>query len=290
MSSHGSAGYPSPQHLCRRKRVDQRTLANISDGNELVGPMRHGQQSRSVGERGNAASRIEECFEKAWTHLEGGFFPRDTRDVLPQNSAERIFCRSCRRGFVLKCLDVKSFERIVQPPRFFLQVLLWVDPAVDSEPEVSRRYVEIRASLAPATQQQNGFARRCRRDVVSRFPKLHFLLDLGKLADCRQGTLERVHTLELSADMRRLSAHRGTQRNRSTIGVPNDAARGLWRKHTNAVFTQDAARSQIARPTRTGGLFIRYQRNSDTPGFKKPFIACGYRSMNHRRQPAFHVR
>ena len=60
------------QHLSRRKRVDQSALSNVADGNELVRPMGDRQQSRSVGERGYAASRIESCFEQTWAHLKGG--------------------------------------------------------------------------------------------------------------------------------------------------------------------------------------------------------------------------
>src|SRR5579864_7294806 len=67
------ANYPLPQHLGRCKRVDQCALGNVADWNELVRAMRHRQQSRSVGERGYAASCIESCFEQTWAHLEGGF-------------------------------------------------------------------------------------------------------------------------------------------------------------------------------------------------------------------------
>src|SRR6516225_4391957 len=67
------ASYPLPQHLGRRKRVDQCALRDVADWNELVRPMGHRQQSRSVGKRGYAASRIESCFEQTWAHLKGGF-------------------------------------------------------------------------------------------------------------------------------------------------------------------------------------------------------------------------
>src|SRR5579864_2871062 len=76
------ASYPLPQHLSRRKRIDQCALSNVTDGNELVRPMGHRQQSRSVGERGYAASRIESCFEQTWAHLKGGF-PSDHAANVP---------------------------------------------------------------------------------------------------------------------------------------------------------------------------------------------------------------
>src|SRR5579864_2661683 len=76
------ASYPLPQHLSRRKRIDQGALGDVADGNELVRPMGHRQQSRSVGERGYAASRIESCFEQTWAHLKGGF-PSDHAANVP---------------------------------------------------------------------------------------------------------------------------------------------------------------------------------------------------------------
>src|SRR5580704_12721810 len=46
----------------------------------------------------------------------------------------------------------------------------------------------------------------------------------------------------------------------------------------------------MARPSWARSFFIGYQRDSYTPGFKQPFIACRGRCMNHRRQAALHVR
>ena len=96
-----TAGYLLTQRLCRRKRVDQRALGNVADGNELVGPMGHCEQSWSVGERGDAASRVESCFEQAWAHLEARLCTRYARYVTRENSGERTSLRSRRRGFVL---------------------------------------------------------------------------------------------------------------------------------------------------------------------------------------------
>ena len=60
------------------------------------------------------------------------------------------------------------------------------------------------------------------------------------------GALECVHTLELTTDVRRSSAHGGTKRNRPTVGVPHDAACRLGRQHTDTIFAQDPGRCQIA--------------------------------------------
>src|ERR1700692_2146007 len=80
-----TAGYLFAQHLRRRERINRRTLGNVTDGNELVGSMGHRQQSRSVGERGDAASRVESCFQQAWAHLEDGFSTSYVRYVTRQN-------------------------------------------------------------------------------------------------------------------------------------------------------------------------------------------------------------
>jgi hypothetical protein len=86
--------------------------------------MGDGQQSRSIGEGGNAMSGIESGFEQAWAHLERGFFTRQARYVTRQNDTERISRRSRRRGFFLKRLDFEPFQRIVQSTLFFFEIFL----------------------------------------------------------------------------------------------------------------------------------------------------------------------
>src|SRR5262249_1425565 len=83
--------------------------------------------------------------------------------------------------------------------------------------------------LDPPAKQQNGVPRRCRCDVVLRFAKLYFLLDVKKPRHCRDCPLERIHTFELAADVRCLPPDRGAQRNSSPVGVPNDTTCRLWR-------------------------------------------------------------
>src|SRR5262245_28873665 len=213
-----------PQHLCRRKRVDQRALGDVADGNELVRPMRYGQQAWSVSERRNAASSIESRFEQAWAHLEDGFFTGYTRYVARQNSAELISRWSCRRGLLLKNLNFETFKRVEQPALFFVEVFFGIQAAVDRERTEFGGHVKVRTCLDPPTQKQNGFTSGGWSDVLSRFPKLYFLLDVGKTDDRRQGTLECIYTFELPAHVRGFSAYGGAQRNGSAVGVPNDAA------------------------------------------------------------------
>src|SRR5258708_19003245 len=44
-------------------------------------------------------------------------------------------------------------------------------------------------------------------------------------------SLERINAFELPANMRRLATQRGAQRNRSSVGVPDDAAGGFRCQH-----------------------------------------------------------
>ena len=174
-------------------------------------------------------SGIESRFEQAWTPLERGLLTGQARYLTRQNYAKRILRWSRRRGFLLKRLDLETFERIAQAALFFFEVLFGIDAAVNREGTEIGRHVEICTCLSPPAKQQNGFSRRRRSDVVLRLAKLYFLLDVEKPRHCRQRAFERVRTFELPADVRCLPTHGGAQRNGSAVGVPNDAAGGLRR-------------------------------------------------------------
>jgi hypothetical protein len=92
------------QQFRRRKRVNRGALGNVADWNELVRSMGDGQQSRSIGERGNAVSRVESRFEQSWAHLERGFFTGQARYVTRQNHAE-----------LPKRLDFETFQGVSGP-------------------------------------------------------------------------------------------------------------------------------------------------------------------------------
>jgi hypothetical protein len=76
-----------PQHPGRGKRVNLCVSDNIANGNELVRSLRDGQQSRSLGEGGNAMSGIESRFEftrnaHQTANLESILFDRGKPNVL----------------------------------------------------------------------------------------------------------------------------------------------------------------------------------------------------------------
>jgi hypothetical protein len=50
------------QRFTCRKRVNQSTLLDVADGNELVRPVGHSQQPGAIGEGRNVMSRIEPGF------------------------------------------------------------------------------------------------------------------------------------------------------------------------------------------------------------------------------------
>ena len=122
------------------------------------------------------------------------------------------------------------------------------------------------------------------------FATLNLLLDAGQADHRRQGALECVYAFELTADVRRSPAHSGAQRNGATIGVPNDAAGWLGSEHADPVRAQQPTGLKIARSAWTGGLFVGYEDDPDTPLTEQSFIAHRRRRVNHRRQPALHVR
>ena len=72
--------------------------AMFADGNELVRSMGHRQQSWSVGERGNAVSRVEPRFEQSGAHLERRLLSGHGGDVARQNQAERVLCGVAAAG------------------------------------------------------------------------------------------------------------------------------------------------------------------------------------------------
>src|SRR5262249_402289 len=152
--------------------------------------------------------------------------------------AELISRWSCRRGFLLKNVNFETRKRIAQPALFFFEVFFRIQAAVDRERTEFGGHVEVRTCLDPPAQKQNGLTSGTWSDVLSRFAKLNFFLDLGKASDCRQGALECVHTFELPADVRGFPTHGGAQRNSPAVGVPNHAACRLGSQHPDAVSPQ----------------------------------------------------
>src|SRR5581483_10325109 len=81
---------PSSQPLRSREGIDLCALPDIADRNKLVRSVRHGQQSRAIGVRGNATLCIEAGFEQARAHLKGGQFSGHAGDMTRQDRSKRI--------------------------------------------------------------------------------------------------------------------------------------------------------------------------------------------------------